>query len=304
MKNKETRFNEVINYVKNINEEGLAEQLTTILGGITTQNRDKIIGELSLGSREKNEKQYSENTIKRNALRALLLCQRVFFSDLWMTFNGTPYTYLENRWKDKSIAFWSNKTEKIIEDAIRIFTRTKNNNLEELVRTAENNGPTNSFMLPNFELTRQYTHPFPIESTCYKAVMSWLLKSGLVSYCWYLKNQGASDKISLTNAFGPGTKIWESRIPFSINNYLPEVPRGHIIHMYDTFSWRGHWLKSTGAGLACGCNNDPEREQGRDINSNYSTTCSIKNQFLNSFNSNGKAGIVEIINPLLIPEKG
>jgi hypothetical protein len=297
-------LDDAINYIKKIGEEKLATHLSTIL------NRGSfsvIEEELSLWA-GLSASYFAKNVGKRNALSALLLCQRVYFSDLWgkTRFLGSqeshPYNYLPSSWKEESLAYWSKQTEAQIIGGIRVFSITNTSSLYRLadIAYAHKQGPNTSLLTITRE-TWSLT-----EYTCYSAVMAWLFKSGLVSYPWYLNNSSASDEVSLKKAFGPGERIWNANRLFTENDSLPPIPPGYIVHLYvDNLSrWNGHWLVSLGNGLACGINNDVTDGTNRG----YSNRCSLNNQFLYGYkhalpNASGhfEQGVADIIDPRQIP---
>jgi hypothetical protein len=65
--------------------------------------------------------QYKINTQQRHALRALLLCQRVYFYDSWAQFANKPYDFLPPNRKSVSLNYWDQKTEVQIIEGIQAF---------------------------------------------------------------------------------------------------------------------------------------------------------------------------------------
>jgi len=310
MKTGQSRIDDAVDYIYGIGKSELANHiLTTMQAG--NASFSSIGKELSLGSRPDNEDdpQYAGNTQKRQALRALLLCQRVYFSNLWAQFIGhggvrSNQTFLAPDWKTTSLAHWGNCTEQEIGLGIYTFSVTTSDMAK--LADAANSIPDQTAPTPDLTLTRAKPN-FPGLTSCYGSVMTWMFKSGLVSYRWYMKNQGSNNKATLRDAFGPARVIWKADRAFGDGDHLPFVGRGHIVHLYvdNPLRWNGHWLISKGDGTACACNNDTENG---DVQNNYSDHCSLDKQFLFGYKHalEGRAGafeqgVAEVIDPLEIP---
>ncbi|MES2771842.1 MAG: hypothetical protein V4623_07680 [Pseudomonadota bacterium] len=275
-------------------------------------NLDAIDQQLSLGSKERlgEHLPFSGAKNQRLALRALLLCQRVFFSDLWAEaiFKGgvrrrTDCLANNPNWRQQSIDFWLRRGEREIRNALFLFTATSQTPAALADAAMLGSGDPN-LAHPNLCLARE-TGIFPGASVCYTAVMNWLLRSGLASYPWYMKNGAPNDQKTLREVFGePEAVIWDqTKGLFRKGDRLPIVPRGYIVHMYiDTPQrWLGHWVVSLGDGLACGVNNFDTDGTSRA----YSDRCSISSQFFLGYQEQAadllQRAVVEIINPLTIP---
>lgn len=305
MKSGQNRIDDAVNYIHGLGKSELANHLATT---VRTGNASAIGKELSLGSRPDGDDapNYTANTNRRNALRALLLCQRVYFSNLWWTFSAvggaqSKINMLPANWKAISLLHWGLRNEQEIVEGILTFSVTTGS-LEALV-TAAGAAPTTGVLHPDLTLTRA-KNPFPGMINCYGSVMTWLFKSGLASYRWYAKHSGASNEATLRAAFGPALVVIRSDQPFTLASVFPHVPRGHIVHLYcDTPArWPGHWLVSLGNGNARGCNNDDTDGTNR----NYTASCSLTAQFVNGYRDRRPDGtfwngIAEVINPLEIP---
>jgi hypothetical protein len=229
-------------------------------------------------------------TQKRHALRALLLCQRVFFSDLAPSLISTsaPCNRLPQNWKEQSLNFWKNRSEMEIRQALRMFVSTSHN--IDLIANAALAGKP-SWPESYLTTTRENFTGKPV-STCYQAVMVWLFKSGFASLQWLLKCRTANTKDTLTAAFGVGRVIWQGS--FADNQTLPAIPRGHIVHIFqDPASWNGHWMLSIGNGQAAGCNNNDENPM---VQRDYCSQLTIHKQFL----AYG-GGTAVVIDPAQIP---
>jgi hypothetical protein len=306
MKSGKDRFIDGVKYIHGMGKSELAQHLT---GVVASDNNQSIIGkDLSLGSRPDGEDdpKYATNTEKRRALRALLLCQRVYFSELWAVgslIGGVHRcSYLPANWKTISLAHWSNKTEDQIQEGILTFAITTAR-VEALAEAADRQ-PNKSVPPPGLTLTRAEPN-FPGLTSCYGSVITWMFRSGLASYRWYMKNFAAYNKDTLREAFGPAKIIWDGGTAFSKTDTLPRVPRGHIVHLYvdNPQRWNGHWLVSLGDGTACGCNNDTEEGA---VPNDYSNRCSLDKQFLYGYkhpldNGTIEKGVAEVIDPREIP---
>lgn len=304
MKTGDERVDDAIDFIFGIGKAELANHLQGI---VKLAGPSKIGKELSLGSRSdgKDDPAYGANTQKRRALRALLLCQRVYFSDLWaeaILVGGVRQrtSFLDPDWKADSLRHWGAQSEAQIVEGILMFAVTT----ADVSRLADAADQQPSGNHPDLTLTHLKT-PFPGLISCYGAVMTWLLRSGLVSYRWYMRNSGASNKTTLREAFGPASVIWDGGRTFATTDSLPLVPRGHIVHLYvdNPIRWNGHWLVSLGDGYARACNNDDTDGTNRI----YTDRCSLNNQFKNGYkhaSTSGvgeEPGVAEVINPAEIP---
>lgn len=295
-KTNQERINDSLTYIRNHFGASFANDIRGLVTG-----REAIIGpELSLGTRWdglSSQGNKDGNTQKRHALRALLLCQRVYYSDLWPCLMGVvsaraAVNWLPNNWNQQSIQFWGNRSELQIREGIRMYVATSDN--ATLVANAAVAGQPSAPNGPALTHTRNtFTGTSPT-ATCYDAVMLWLFKSGLVSLRWLLKYRNANTQADLTEAFGEGQVIWNGA--FGNNDHLPAVPRGHIVHIYeDPQSWRGHWMVSTGNGKSAGCNNNDEDPP---VPRDYCAALTLDKQFRDY----GR-GTAVVINPALIPNR-
>lgn len=261
--------------------DDIGEELS--LGGVRMLHRDPVV------------------TQERRALRALLLCQRLFLA-------SRP-----REWKDVSIRHWQAKPEPDILDGIRLYMTTENNP-GALAALAENAGGQPPVWSDTDLLTLARAARLPLgTANCFQSVMAWLLMSGLVSVRWYSRHKAASDEASLTNAFGMGHRRWpENDYEFKPSaSPVPPVGRGYVVHLFNREPgrhWTGHWLVSLSGGRAAGCNNNPivEFENGnRAVAGGYSNQCSIDNQFrgFKGRKAGGKfeRGTVVEYNPATIP---
>ncbi len=330
-KDAEDRFNDTVKY---ISDNGLAELAQHVEQTTTAQStKANIGGDLSLGGVRlwKDD----DKTRQRRALRALLLCQRVYFSAMWAQIffkddlsgqtsdmppvaddqepafsTQVPPVHVD-RWpktspsweatKEASVREWKDKTEALIQDAIRTFAITSIDRGSLCVAAQEQGDATASMV--NIKLLRA-TSPFPSSTFCWPAVMFWLFRSGLVSYRWMLKYDGAPPS-KLRQVFGKGDIVWSSAQAFGSNDIFPQVDRGKIVHLYinSEYQFGGHWLVSDGNGRAYGRNNDDAHGENRPYD-----LCVLKNQYL-AYKKNYEGtdrvmeGIAEVIDPLTMTSR-
>jgi hypothetical protein len=318
MKSNLDRYDDCVNYIYGMGKAELAQHIgTTIVQG--NASKRSVGGDIALGSRPDNkaDADFDDNTRQRRALRALLLCQRVYFSKLWAHPSGLPATVKLDSWPEgmadwkatraASVTYWRGKSEAEIQEGILTFAITSGR-ADSLATAATAPGDA-LIMLPKATLTR-LDDPFPGHKTCYSAVMYWLFRSGIVSYRWMMTNFGTPGPAGLRELFGPAQIIWAANRTFLPTSHLPAVERGYIVHLYvDTpGQFGGHWLVATGDGHAYGRNNDQE---GGLVERAYAL-CSLDRQFLaykeNEHSDLGGAdrlmpGIAEKINPLDIPNR-
>lgn len=319
MKFAQRRFKGAYEYIHQRIDSNLATHLEATLRAGNVSQWD-IGGDLGLGGRDDTpgDAAYDDLTSQRQALRALLLCQRVYFSKIWaecdITQPGGEDSYRKldtygdwRTFKNQSLAVWGGRPEAEIVDGLRAFTITSQNAAD--AATVADDAGNVALSLPVIDLRR--SNPvFPGHSTCYAAVMHWLFRAGLVSYRWMmLHGRGSLQVAGLRRAFGRGRVIWDADRPFLETDHLPTVPAGHVVHLYvdNTMQWRGHWLISAGDGTAFGCNND---EEGGLVNRIHDR-CSLDRQFrAYKGEMNDQAGkkfllkgIAEVFDPLDLPKR-
>ena len=295
------RFEDSLEYISTYVDQGLAQDIRQILVSAAEdveRNLESEIGDdLSLSGTY--AKLYAWTKNKRHAIRALLLCQRVYFSKLWARLNnmdGTSSAYdLRPEGMTKtSITYWKGKTELEIRQGIELFVTKPEAGGPALVQAAGDQGDVD-LGHPVLTLTRQ-TRPFIGSTICYSAVMHWLFRAGLVSYRWIMRHN-STPPVGLRQVFGNGTIVISSNDQFTEASHLPNVPAGHIAHIYTPARFGGHWLVCDGMGGAYGCNNndEPGKERVYDL-------CTLKGQFLDEKYEHADA-ILEIHNPLQIPNR-
>jgi hypothetical protein len=271
--------------------------------------RKGIAEEMSIGHNIMGENQ-------RKALRALLLCQRVYYSDLWAKiFMGgkaetyiTTNVYLKNTWKTDSLNHWRSKNEADIWDGISMFAPGTNAQRQRLAEVAsfgfspENKDIRGKLTLKRKDMDRLITYQSMI---CYDALLPWLTQSGITSMRWLLRNQGLTGQAACEKIFGLGEDVWNEDWQYDPNKHdLPQIPKGYLIHMWnvdqerkfskitnkveeDTAGYNGHWVVSNGDGTITGINNgdvDTMRETNPKIPKEfvikqYTNKASLVNQF-------------------------
>ena len=301
----QSRIDDVTAYLTRKGMPRLARHLIRKLGTVSPTKQSQIGEDLSLDTKEGTSDQ-------RQALRSLLLCQRMYLSD--MTYR--PFIHgvrvqknmLPQDWKARSLAHWGELSEAEIIAGIKVFTVWKwSSGIEVLADTAKTT-PSKGKQVSPWMMSRNL-QPFPgTYNCCYVAVMSWLFESGLTSYSWFCNSETANGDTQLTEVFGLNDhsvvrSIWDGTEEFTLarKDELERPPAGYIVHVYNKEQWRGHWLVSNGDGTFSGCNNDKE---GGRINPQYDNRCSLPHQLL-SFTDKvgGKYGMADVINPLKIPNR-
>jgi len=289
-KNAMTRWTDTINYLQT-NFPGLGDHIETV---VPPGMKSDVSKELSLGSR--NDKAdsplYGTNTNQRHALRGLLLCQRVYFSNLWAKRSqnwGNQYIpvfdTLKPSWKIESLNHWQNKTEIEIKSGIAMFMPVPGATAADLVAAAKAGPPPGGppEIAGNLKLSRNLDCCLGAKETCYRGVFAWLLKSGLVSLRWFMKEVSPGGKASLDRVFGQGTIVWPGNKPFEEKSVLPPVEAGFICHMwveqYGVFGWNGHWVISNGDGTICGVNNGEVKKLNEVVQKDYTNTGKLRSQF-------------------------
>lgn len=203
--------------------------------------------------------------------------------------------------EEATVRHWKDQTETSIQEAIKTFAITSNQ-AGSLLAAAQDSGEA-SEPLVKCNLTRS-GKPFPSSTICYAAVMYWLFRSGLVSYRWMLKYDGAPPS-KLRQAFGKGDIVWGSGKTFSDKDAFPTVGPGKIVHLYvnNEYRFAGHWLVSDGNGSAYGRNNDDSHGEDRKYD-----LCVLKNQFLaykEAYEGSDlmQEGIAEVFDPVAIASR-
>jgi hypothetical protein len=231
---------------------------------------------------------------KKNALRAILLCQRYFFK--------------RNRdtWKATSLGHWRTKSQSTINQAIQLFTSSCDD-AARLADVAESMGkaPVDKTADARYKLSSARNEQFNIGGeTCYTAIFAWLLKSGLVSFQWFLQHSSVTSAEKLRKSMGAHKEIWSGNDQFTDESELPFIPRGHIVHFYDpSHETMGHWMVSLGNTsdrLGVGCNNHVFPGFSGKV---YSNCASMNDQFRLQYKQPKQRGVAFVYNPENIPDR-
>jgi hypothetical protein len=268
----------------------LGEHIETV---VPKSQRKAISDELHFGSRtdKASDPTYAATTEKRRALRALLLCQRVYFSALWArkTVNRIPdqpvTDLLAPNWKTLSLNHWQTKSHAEVDAAIGMFAPLDGVVTAD-VATAAEAGPPDGLgteIAGNLFLTRNGNSCIGAAETCYRGVLAWLLQSGMISLRWFLRDCAPNGQQSCDRLFGTGVSVWDSSTLFDDNSVIPEVGRGFIVHMWveqaGAGGWNGHWMVSKGNGRICGVNNGLVNKPDEVVITRYTDKGKLRSQF-------------------------
>lgn len=293
-KDADDRWDDTIDYL-NVHFPcgGLDDRLGDHIELVVPQAQRKAISkELSFGSRgdSKTDPGYAAKTDQRRALRALLLCQRVYFSNLWAkkTVNGIPGSspdLLGPNWRADSTAHWQNQTEVEIRAGIGMFAPIPGAVSADVATAAEAGAPDGLGIeiAGNLKLSRNLNCCIGAAETCYRGVCAWLLQSGMVSLRWFLRDCSPNAKAACDLMFGTGVTVWDSATLFEDTSVLPEIGRGFIVHMWNEQTgvggWNGHWVISKGGGRICGVNNGIVNKHDEVVITAYTNGGKLRSQF-------------------------
>ena len=300
------RWTATTDYLDAVTPTGLVG--THIKSLITTDSkREAISKQLSLGGRDdgKDDPGYDANTEYRKALRALLLCQRVYYAeDTWSkkslaygnseTIGMEPTHVLDRTWKLESLRFWRTKTEVEIRDGIKMFEIDPGARAIDVQQAAYTGAPNQHQLPGNLELSRRDTETIGFGVICYVGVLGWLVRSGVVSMRWLHQNCAPNGKVGCDHLFGAGNLVWDAPITADdhkkVRNICRSVSAGHIVHIWSpaNTNWNGHWIVANGDGTACGVNNGEfnaeDAEKKRAVQKDYTKTTTIFEQFVHYSN--------------------
>lgn len=274
-KNRQTRLTETVNYLRGFDVE-LANQVSQILQGAGDVVRNQVSDQISTsGHGPGTDEGRANNTgTQRDALRALLLCQRIYMTSLWSNRLG-PQPFVPNNgvWPQVSFNYWRNKSEMDIRDGLRMYVRMSSRSKEVLARAAALRNPNDD----SYYTARRSSGTPPVGNSCFDQVSHWLLHAGYVSLRWIMKYKPVGFDYT---PFGAGT-VWISK-----SAAIPQTPfqieKGMIIRMYTERRIGGHFMISAGNGFAWGYNNaaldaDPTGAEGAVPNGH--ARCLIHRQF-------------------------
>jgi hypothetical protein len=295
------RWRETVNYLDGVTTTGLVgTHINTIV--TTDEKRKEISKQLSLGWRADGEDDpnFDANTNKRHALRALLLCQRVYYSaDTWAkaseshgnseTVGMHPENDLPDDWRQASLNHWRTKTEAQIQDGIRMFEIVPGATAADVQGAAFRSRPNNVALPGNLFLSRADTDTVGCGVICYVGVQGWLVRSGVVSMRWFEQNSSPNGKIGCDLLFGQGMLLWDGPITddkiTEVRRLCNRVPAGFIVHIWspDNSNWNGHWVISNGNGTISGVNNGEflaeKAELHQQVQKDYTNMSTLFEQF-------------------------
>ncbi len=318
----QSRWNDTIAYLNTAaSTRRLGDEIEAV---VTNQDKRKSISkELSLGSRPDGEDDagYAGNTDQRHALRALLMCQRVYFGgDTWArvseAYGANPGVVQDDsglvlNWKTHSLNHWRTKSKAQIHQGIRMFEIVDGVTGDDLAEAAQNR--PNGVALPgNLTLSRDTQAVIGFGVICYVGVQGWLVRSGLVSMRWFMRNSSPNGEIGCDGLFGKGVRVWEGPIAGNdeaqVQRICANVARGSIVHIWspDNYNWNGHWVVANGDGTICGVNNG--EIPARNIRKDYTNKSTLYEQFRGYSNAYEHQGaqrtttaIMSVINPMTMP---
>jgi hypothetical protein len=315
-----TRWSATIAY---LNKPVLVYRIGDHINQVVPQgSRKAISAELSLGTRPDGEDDpaYGTNTEQRHALRALLLCQRVYFSTLWAKSGGhsTPDDKLSPGWKNLSLNHWKTGSEAKIQEAIKMFSPVLGAKRKDLQRIAFAGAPGGAGWQGNLTVSRTDHATLGYGHTCYVGVQGWLVKSGLVSLRWFMQNWNPVDQAACDLLFGAGTVVWNG--PFdpakdekAVRAEIAQIKAGSIVHIWSPqhTNWNGHWVITNGDGTICGVNNGMylarDAENGQDVLVAYTNHSTLYEQFRSYGGAMGKGlwktAVMAVIDPEALPNQ-
>jgi hypothetical protein len=316
----DTRWKATIAYLNTGFTQRIGDHIKAIVHSHGT--RQTISLELSLGSRPDGEDDptYDANTEKRHALRALLLCQRVFHSNLW-TRQGADSAYanaLAQNWKILSLQHWKNKSEAEIREGIGMYAPTPKGSREKLQKVAFAGAPNRVRWDGNLTVSRKDKVTLGYGDTCYVGIQGWLVRSGLVSLRWFLQNRNPSNQQACDLLFGTGNEVWRGRFDpaqdgKAVRAVIAKIPLGSIVHIWSPqhTNWNGHWVVTNGDGTICGVNNGSflasKAEKGQDVRTDYTNHSTLYEQFTSyggeMGKGNWKTAVMVVIDPTSLPNQ-
>jgi hypothetical protein len=301
MKNRATRLTETINYLRGIDAE-VGNQVAQLLQGAGEPRRNEVIDQISLSGQTPwfaNGRDNNTDT-QRDALRALLLCQRVYLSNLWSPAMGAMPTAPNNGlWPQVSFGHWRFKPETEIRNGIRMYTRMNHRSKEVLARAAA----IRSDNADNYFTAQRSGGAPPSGNSCYDQISHWLLHAGYVSLRWIAKFRPNG---FIYTAFGTG-QTWISKAA-AVPATPFQIEKGLIVRMYTERRPGGHFMLSAGNGFAWGYNNSPmvaSAEEGAVPNGH--ARCLIHRQFseyrqpADRVNDQNLGGILVLLDPDHLP---
>jgi hypothetical protein len=277
----EAKFMATLEYISTNVSSSLASdvRLRIATAAKLSDDPDTLIEDLVLGISTKGAGVFVTNSkVRRQALRALLLCQEVYLGTACLGYDAR--SGIQGGWPKPTIDFWTSKSEATMVKGIQMYMPMVNARADALSAVASRLRPTtvDAQKLPKriHTVTRDDRN-FPVESTCYRAVQSWLLAAGHVSLQWFLKsfvvgpptgvkvNDDNCVAAQLLGVFGPGTMVNVTDNPAIAATMMVA---GDVVYMYRAHSngqpkfggQLGHWMVCESNRMGYGCNNFEEYE--------------------------------------------
>ncbi len=331
------RWTETLAYLDGVTATGL---VGTHIASLVTSDakKEELSKELSLGWRSDGEDDpgFDAKTDKRHALRALLLCQRFYYGgDTWAKCSeafGNSETVgvyatdqdLYKDWKKLSLNHWKTKTEREIQQGIRMFEIVPGARAIDVQQAAYKSKPNQVALPGNLEISRDDTDTVGMGIICYVGVQGWLVRSGVVSMRWFEQNSSPNGKVGCDLLFGHGNLVWDKPIAATDHRDLKRVCRavqaGYVVHIWSPANnnWNGHWVIANGDGTICGVNNGeilPENSaSGRGVKKEYTNFSTLYEQFVGYSNewtdsSSGKdvkkrtRACMAVFDPMTLPNR-
>jgi hypothetical protein len=323
------RWTETVNYLDTVCPVGL---VGTHINGIVADaaKREAISNEiLSLGWTWKVEPADSED--KRQAMRGLLLCQRVYYAEdtyahesegigCQLTVDIQPCNFWYRDSRQKSVDFWRWKTVNQIENGIRMFQVVPTARAIDVQQAAYRGAPIGNARLEgNLKVSRSDTETAGIPFTCYVGIIGWLVRSGVVSMRWLMRNTVPNGVKGCALLFGEGRMWWNGPIDPSdhdlVRTLCKRVQCGHIVHIWShekaSFGWNGHWVVANGDGTVCGVNNGEvkaeHQEMGIAVQKDYTKHSTLFEQLIQYSGPKDGGGLytacMVVIDPMQMPNR-
>jgi len=252
------RFTEAVAYLRGISA-ALANDITMQAGG----RGDQLGASISLEGAGFWKAGHG-NKAQHAAVRALMLCQRVYLTPPYTTFKlSSDIDIVKTTFHVKS--------EEQIKQAILCYLPTANPTLEGFAKAAEAiKNPVGAFNWETRTRTDQSLGPNPV---CFNAVKLWLFNSGFVSLRWMASKGQAIDANQANTHLGDGKVIRKDE--------LLNIPRGHMFNFHDAINKAVcHWGVSLGGGWAAGSNTTPfAKNAGAEVAVNFRSGGSIYGEF-------------------------
>jgi hypothetical protein len=274
-KTEATRLQETLTYITAVNA-GLSQDLAQLLN--SSANSGKVMDDVSKAISLSGKTPWfggdrANNTdTQRDALRALLLCQRAYFTSLWSpnTLPATPFI-LGNTWPKVTLDHWRFRPEHEICEGIRMFAVVPNIPDQALADAAA----VRSDIADSVYVAKRNSASPPVGNSCFDQVSHWLLAAGFVSLRWIMKFKPAGFNYA---PFGPGVVRIRSTDAMPVGPI--RVARGMIVRMYTDRRPGGHFMVSDGDGWGWGFNNSSmEAGGGEGKVPNGHARCLIHRQF-------------------------